>query len=152
MDSPNSRLLRGSRWSQHHCVYLCTANVHDRLPVFLDLFTGRLVVRALQFSDTQGWTSTHAYSLMPDHLHWMFELTGSKALSEVMASVKRQSARAINQRLGQKGTFWQDGFHDHAIRREESLEKIFWYVVLNPVRAGLVDSIDNYPLWDGRWI
>jgi REP element-mobilizing transposase RayT len=47
---------------------------------------------------------------------------------------------------------WQEGFHDHALRREEDLRDIARYIVLNPVRAGLVRNIREYPLWDAVWL
>ena len=151
MHNPGSRRLRSSRWSEHNRPYMCTAKVEHRQPVFSDIFVGRLVVNAMRFSDANGWTSTYAFVLMPDHLHWVFELTGSKSLSEVMAAIKRRSARAINRHFERTGTFWQDGFHDHAVRREETLEHVCRYVVMNPVRAGLVESIEDYSLWDWKW-
>jgi len=46
---------------------------------------------------------------------------------------------------------WQDGFHDHAIRKEEDLADIARYVVANPLRAGLVRRIGDYSLWDSIW-
>ncbi len=47
---------------------------------------------------------------------------------------------------------WQKGFHDHAIREEEDLRAVARYVVANPVRAGLVQSVRDYPHWDARWV
>lgn len=89
--------------------------------------------------------------VMPDHLHWLFELQ-ARDLSAVVASVKRFSARNVNDLLGISGALWQPGFHDHALRREEELRNVARYVVMNPVRAGLVRSVRDYPLWDAAWL
>ena len=43
---------------------------------------------------------------------------------------------------------WQRGYWDHIVRREEGLYKVLQYILLNPVRAGLVDSWWDYP-WLG---
>ena len=40
---------------------------------------------------------------------------------------------------------WQDGFYDHVLRREEDSLAIAAYIVANPVRAGLVKSVTEYP-------
>jgi putative transposase len=69
-----------------------------------------------------------------------------------MKSAKSYSARSVNAAISERGSLWQDGFHDHAIRREEDLRAIARYVVFNPVRAGLVRSLRDYPLWDAMWI
>jgi hypothetical protein len=49
------------------------------------------------------------------------------------------------------GPVWQPGYHDHALRREEDLVTVSRYLVANPLRAGLVAYIGNYPLWDAIW-
>lgn len=55
--------------------------------------------------------------------------------------------------IGSEGRkIWQAGFHDHAVRREEDLAGIARYIVANPLRAGLVDAIGDYPLWDALWL
>jgi hypothetical protein len=35
---------------------------------------------------------------------------------------------------------------------EEDLAQIARYVVLNPVRAGLVRRVGDYPHWDAAWL
>ncbi len=47
---------------------------------------------------------------------------------------------------------WQKGFHDRALRREEDLVTVARYVVANPLRAGLVEKLGDYPLWDAIWV
>jgi len=54
--------------------------------------------------------------------------------------------------IEQSHPIWQDGYHDHALRAEESLEDVARYIVMNPVRAGLVKSVREYPLWDAKWL
>jgi len=54
---------------------------------------------------------------------------------------------------GKEGhSVWQDGFHDHALRREEDLKEVARYIIANPVRAGLVTRVGDYPLWDACWL
>jgi len=149
---PHARNLRKGRFSQPHRVYLCTTVVLERRPLFSDLPVGRLVVDALRWHDSSERTRTIAFVVMPDHLHWLFQLTGSQPLSAVMQGVKKASARAVNARLSRRGPIWQPGFHDHAVRREEDLRNIARYVVYNPVRARLVQSVRDYPLWDAMWL
>jgi len=47
---------------------------------------------------------------------------------------------------------WQAGYHDHALRKEEDIRDVARYIVMNPVRAGLVRSVREYPLWDAKWL
>jgi len=149
---PHSRDLRKGRVSEPQRIYLCTSVVRERQPIFADWRVGRIVVDALRWSDSRATTRTIAFVVMPDHLHWLFELCGAIALSTVMGTVKKHTARRINAHATRTGPLWQPGFHDHAIRQEEDLRTIARYVVYNPVRSGLVRSIRDYPLWDAMWL
>jgi hypothetical protein len=40
---------------------------------------------------------------------------------------------------------WQKSYHDHILRKEEAVADVVRYILENPVRAGLVDSIGEYP-------
>ena len=90
---------------------------------------------------------------MPDHLHWLFSLGTNVSLSQVVADVKRRSSYKINQYNNQVGNaIWQSGFHDYALRDEDEIKDVARYVVANPLRAGIVDKIENYPFWDAVWL
>jgi REP element-mobilizing transposase RayT len=88
---------------------------------------------------------------MPDHLHWLVKLEGC-TLDELMRRIKSNSARRINRCLGRTGPVWQQGYHDRALRREEDLQVAARYVVANPLRAGLVERLADYPHWDAVWL
>lgn len=46
---------------------------------------------------------------------------------------------------GHAGPFWQRGFFDHILRSQESYAQKWAYVQLNPIRAGLVSRVDEWP-------
>ncbi len=89
---------------------------------------------------------------MPDHVHWLLELAERGSLSSIVQQCKSVSAHGINKHLNRRGKVWQAGFHDHALRTEESLIAAARYIVANPIRAGLCDRIEEYPHWDAIWI
>jgi REP element-mobilizing transposase RayT len=88
---------------------------------------------------------------MPDHFHWLFELKHG-SLAGLLQRVKSRSSIAINKQQGTNGQFWQTGFHEAAVRYDEDMQKFARYIVANPLRAGLVKRIGNYPLWDAVWL
>ncbi len=99
-----------------------------------------------------GMVNSLAWTLIPDHLHWLLQLTSQKQLSEVMHYLKGRSARIINKMANQRTPVWQRAYYDHALRNDENLRSIARYLVANPLRAGLVKHIGDYPLWDAIWI
>jgi len=89
---------------------------------------------------------------MPDHFHGLIQLGDTETLSNVVKKAKGRSALLINRQRLQTGNLWMEGFHDHAIRKEDDLHSVARYMVLNPVRAGLVKRCGDYPFWDAIWI
>jgi REP element-mobilizing transposase RayT len=142
-----SHLLRKGRFSESGRTYLVTTVTHGRVRLFADWRVGRLVARALASSPVE----TLAWVLMPDHLHWLLQLHDA-TLGDVVREMKSRSARSVNAWLARTGKVWQKGFHDHAVREEEDLREMARYVIANPLRAGLVTQIGDYPLWDACWL
>jgi putative transposase len=143
--------LRTGRYSAPGQVYLITTVVQNRDPVFTKFEQGRLVVNALRKAEQEELAVSLAWVVMPDHLHWLIELKDNR-LSYVIARTKSRVAVALNRSISRAGSLWQHGFHDRAIRREEDLRAVARYIVANPLRAGLVQRIGDYPLWDAIWL
>ena len=143
---------RIGRFSERNRIYHVTTATRDRRPFFSALPCGRKVVQALLCEEDRGNTSTLAYVVMPDHLHWLMRLNTDRSLSESVCVVKSNSARNINAVLGRRVKVWQRGFYDRAIRKEDDLLAIARYIVANPLRAGLASSLRKYPLWDAIWL
>jgi REP element-mobilizing transposase RayT len=148
---PHAKRLRVGRYSQSGQLYLLTAVTLDRQPLFADWRCGRLLVAQFRQAQDQGLAGSLAWVVMPDHFHWLVELKRS-SLSALMLATKSRSAREINARLGRSGRLWQKGFHDRAIRREENVQAVARYIIANPIRAGLVSRVQDYPLWDAIWV
>ncbi len=146
----HGRDLRKGRLSQSGRIYLITTVTQQRKPLFTDIFLGRIVVNVLRNESSR--VKTLAYVVMPDHLHWLIQLEADVPLGVVMQAVKSVSSHRINKSLGWKGCVWQPRYHDHAVRREENIRALARYVIANPLRAGLVDTIGDYPLWDAIWL
>nr|ART39273.1 H491 [uncultured bacterium] len=89
---------------------------------------------------------------MPDHAHWLIELGTRDRLAQVVNRLKSASARAANPVLRRRGALWAAAYHDHALRDEEDLRAVARYLVGNPVRAGLVAQVGDYPFWNAVWL
>lgn len=147
----HTRDLRKGRFSEHGRTYMITTVVQDRRPIFADWQIGRLLVAELQASEKIGLAQSLAWVVMPDHLHWLVTLQ-SGDLPTLIRRVKGHSAISINRALGSRGQIWQKGFHDHALRKDEDVQTVARYIVANPLRAGLVEQIGDYPLWNAVWL
>ncbi|WP_322520657.1 transposase [Guyparkeria halophila] len=138
--------LRRGRVSIPGQVYSVTLVTHGRWPGLADISVARRVIGCLRDMEEMGHSETLAFCLMPDHLHWRFRLGHGDDLSVVVGQLKGRSARHIPLLR------WQRGFHDHAVRNDEDLRRLARYIVSNPVRAGLVRRVGEYPHWDAVWL
>lgn len=141
----SSHRLRKGRYSEAGQIYLVTAVTLDRAAVFSELAKARLLIHTMREDARRGSHTTLAFVVMPDHLHWLLQLHQG-SLSSLVGRVKSISARRLGRRI------WQDSFHDKALRHEEDLVALARYVVANPLRAGLVERIGDYPHWDAIWL
>jgi REP element-mobilizing transposase RayT len=151
MDMPRDDLRLG-RISLTSQIYHITTVTEGREPLFEDMTCARLVVAEMRRLQQQNLVHSLAWVLMPDHLHWLVQLNGPLALSSVMKAFKGRSARQLGLRLRRDRPVWQRGFHDRALRREEDVRTVARYMVANPIRAGLVERIGDYPNWDAIWL
>ena len=149
---PSSHRLRTGRHSRAGQVYLVTFTTAGRHRFFTDHELARAAARAI--SDARLWTSSRllAWVLMPDHWHGLVELGDGDELSRRVQLLKANSARAARRVGLADARVWAPGFHDRAARVEDDLEDMARYLVLNPVRAGLVARCMDYSYWDAVWV
>lgn len=150
--TPGYVALRKGRRSLPSQTYLVTTTTAGRTPLFTDF--DRASLTAAMLADPMLWRESKllCWVLMPDHWHGIVELAPYDTLDALMRRVKAVTAAAINRSEGRLGSVWAAGFHDHALRHEEDLIGVARYVVANPVRAGLVTRVADYPFWDAPWL
>ena len=137
--------LRKGRYSEVGFVYHIVFSTLNRKPIFSDEKLAQQLIKILKEDQVKQFTCTLSFVVMPDHIHWLFQLNKGD-VSQAAQRVK--SIFTMNTGL----KVWNPGFYDHAIRTDESLVNVARYIVANPLRAGLVKSIGDYPYWDSIWL
>jgi putative transposase len=125
----------------HHVIQ--TGNNHQvifREPEDYTAFLAWLREAARQFK-----ISIHAYVLMPTHLHLLVSPSDSTGLGRMMQWVGRQYVPYFNNRYQRTGTLWQGRYRATVIESEPYFLTCSRYIELNPVRAGLVGTPNDYP-------
>ncbi len=140
-DGPGHRALRAGRESvagEWYAVSAGSAGFDLRL-VAQEIIA---VARALE---AEGLIDLCCIVVMPTHCHLLFELREACDLAGAMKRLKGRSSREANAALGRRGPLWRAAYHDHLVRTEDDARAQWWYIIENPVRAGLVDEADQYP-------
>ena len=149
--SPRGHEMRKGRVSIEGQVYLVTTVTRERRPLFGEFGSGCCASRAL--TEPESWPEANclAWVLMPDHLHLLIELGPREGLSLAVGRIKARIGMALKRECG-LAAIWQHGYHDHALRCDESVLDAARYLIANPVRAGLASSPGGYPFWDAIWL
>jgi putative transposase len=109
----------------------------------------RITMEALRHWDSKKWT-LYAAVVLPDHVHVLAQPlwrdgSGAFDLGEILHSIKRFSARKINQARGEQGSLWQDERYDRIVRDDEEFLEKWQYIRNNPVKVELADAPEEYP-------
>jgi putative transposase len=89
------------------------------------------------------WT-IHAYCLMGNHYHLLIE-TPDGNLSKGMRQFNGVYTQRFNRRHDRVGHVFQGRFKGIIVQKDSYLLELARYIVLNPVRAGIVRSARDWP-------
>ncbi len=90
-----------------------------------------------------------AYCLMPNHVHLIAIPQSEAGLRQAIGEAHRRYTRRVNSREGWTGHLWQGRFAS-VVLEETHLLAAVRYVELNPVRAGLVVTAEEWPWSSAR--
>jgi putative transposase len=131
-------------------IYFITMCTKDRRAVLArDEVASILVDEWNAAHKRHGWV-VGRYVIMPDHVHFFCrpEL-GAAKLSEFIGAWKSWTSRRVRALGGPRSAtaataLWQREFFDHVLRSNESYSEKWNYIFDNPVRAGLVSTVQNW--------
>ena len=84
------------------------------------------------------------FLVMPDHVHGLITFPVHEIMKNVVAAWKRITARRY-------GIHWQRDFFDHRIRDDNEFTEKSFYIRMNPVRKGLVQTPEAWSyVWRGN--
>ena len=136
-------VLHAHRWSESGTTYFVTYCTHFRVAGLTTGTIASTICGIVALSDATGDTITHAFTIMPGHIHWLFTLGKRLSLGRVIARLKARSKDA----LATDGLDWQRDFFEHRLRLEEKIESYGLYVFLNSYRAGLLSALEKWAHW-----
>ncbi|MBA3787660.1 MAG: transposase [Actinobacteria bacterium] len=131
----------GSAWHM-------TSRGVDRAPIFFEDFD-RLAFLALLEKVTKlvGWCVV-AWCLMETHYHLLLFAGREPQVSLGLQMLNSQYARELNRRYDRRGHLFGERYRPTPIVTDEHLVGAIAYTLRNPVRAGLVDRVEDWS-WSG---
>lgn len=127
-----------------HALYHVTARGDRQEAIYEDDSDRRLFLEILGDAVTDFNWQVHAYCLMTNHYHLLVE-TPDGNLSKGMRQLNGSYTQRSNRKHGRVGHVFQGRYKAILVDRENYLLEVARYVVLNPVRAGMVRQAQDWP-------
>lgn len=85
----------------------------------------------------------HAYCLMDNHIHLLIEEKNS-TIGNIMKRINISYAMYFNKKYNRIGPVFQDRFKSESVEDDRYLLSLVRYIHQNPLKAGLVGSLQEY--------
>jgi len=125
-------------------VYHVTARGNAREPIYADDRDRRRFIDSFALEVAQQQWLCYAWCLMDNHYHLLFE-TPEPNLVAGMRRLNQVYTQSYNRRHGRTGHVLQGRYKAIMVEKQSHLLELCRYVVLNPVRAGLVARAQDWP-------
>ena len=132
--------------------YFVTFCVYNRVPVFSDQAVAKIAQSVIREYRDKGFYWLPAYCVMPDHIHLLIiPISPDRHVSRIVATLK--NAINLTLRRLKKRVRWQWGYYDRILRDGEGTLDVAKYILMNPVRKGLVEDYRHWPFGEivDRW-
>ncbi len=87
-------------------------------------------------------TKCYAWVFIATHAHFLFR-TGTEPLSRLMRRLLTGYVIGFNRRHGRRGQLFQNRYKSIICQEEIYLRELVRYIHLNPIRAGIIQSLDE---------
>ena len=124
-------------------IYHITSRGNAGLPIFADDVDRQSLLLLFHEAVSRFNWIFYAYCLMDNHYHLLVE-TADRNLSQGMRHINGVYTQRHNRRNSRTGHVFQGRFKSIIVERESYLLELCRYVVLNPVRAGMVKQPEQY--------
>jgi putative transposase len=86
----------------------------------------------------------YAYVLMPTHFHFLLQVR-KVPVGKIMSCLQTSHAVYFSKKYGRSGPLFQNRFKSLVCDKDNYFLELSRYILLNPVRAGMVERLEDYP-------
>jgi putative transposase len=126
-------------------VYHALNRGNNRNPVFTGAADHRAFLSALTQTQLRYPFRLYGYCLMPNHFHLLLQPGPGQSVSRILQSLTVAHTWRYHRQHGTVGHVWQGRFKSPVVQSDEHALTVLRYVEANPLRAGLVTDMRDYP-------
>ena len=124
-------------------LYHITSRGDGRDPIYLDDSDRTAFLAILSYvCERYNW-SCHSYCLMTNHYHLLME-THAATLARGMRQLNGVYTQRFNRAHARVGHVYQGRYSAVLVQKERHLLEVLRYIVLNPIRAGMVTAAQDW--------
>lgn len=123
-----------------------TQRGNNRAMVFFDDEDRQIYLKLLASYSQKHHFQIWAYCLMSNHIHLLAVPETENSLSRGIGLTNQMYTQYLNRKLKQTGRIWQNRFFSCVVENEQYLWAVARYIERNPLKPGLVASVEEY-----RW-
>jgi REP element-mobilizing transposase RayT len=120
-----------------------TACTKRRRPAFAAAADAEIARHALLRLVEDGDVAWLVGTVMPEHVHFLFELGARLPLERVQSKFKG----LVSRKHSMSKALWQENAFEHRLRETEDSEDYAFYIFMNPYRAQLIPIDCTWPWW-----
>jgi len=123
--------------------YHVTSRGNERKPVFKSKRDREKFLEYLESASERYGAVVHVYCLMDNHYHLLIE-TPAGNLSQIMQHINSAYTTYFNVKRQRSGHLFQGRYKSILVQADEYAKELSRYIHLNPVRAGMVETPEEY--------
>ncbi|EHK8998501.1 transposase [Vibrio vulnificus] len=124
-------------------LYHVTSRGNARQPIYLEESDFELFIETLSDVCARFNWVIHSFCLMTNHYHLLIE-TPDGNLSKGMRQLNGVYTQSFNRKHKRVGHLFQGRYKSILVDKESYLLEVGRYILLNPVRAAMVESVEEY--------
>ncbi len=129
-----------SDWGMYHAMLRGI----NRQRIFEDDEDRRLFLSILSDTKEKTGFKLYAWCLMPNHVHLLMQ-EGEEPIGQIFKRIGTKYVYWYNRRHGRTGHLFQDRFKSETVEDDAGFINVIRYIHMNPVKAGLADTPEEYP-------
>jgi len=117
----------------------------ENRPLFYSIENYLLYLKLWKEVDFSTCCRLMAYCLMPNHYHYLIQITDAALFPRKFSYLFNRYLKTLNARRGERGRYFKDRFKAKWIDNDRYVIGLCCYIHLNPLKARLVSSLDEWP-------
>lgn len=142
-------MARQRRKESYSNIYHVMLRGVNRQQIFYDEEDNLKFVYLLKRYKISSGFTLYAYCLMGNHVHLLLRVN-EEPLDQVVKRIGCAFAHWYNEKYERTGHLFQDRFESEPVDDRGYFLTVLRYIIWNPVKAGMVDSPENYVFGSGK--